>query len=109
VGDLEGKRVCVPASGDNTAVFAFHLLGARVTSTDISAEQLKNAQTIALEHGWGIEFICEDNKDNHQKHDWRRNPWAALPQWLSICVQKTAEPLAPQRNTDKERISTEEI
>ncbi len=27
MGDLQGKRVCVPASGDNTAVFAFHLSG----------------------------------------------------------------------------------
>ncbi len=43
LGDLQGKRVCVPASGDNTAVFAFHLLGAKVTSTDISSEQIKNA------------------------------------------------------------------
>ena len=215
MGDLQGKRICVPASGDNTAVFAFHLLGAKVTSTDISSEQIKNAQTIAMKNGWDIEFICEDNmdfrkvksseydlvytsngvgvwisdlevmyknfyralkdkgyyimfethpfdrpfdsnqetitvikryddigpfgevptyswriedfinalisagflvkavkelhsevgslsnhnwwyksceeaeKDNHKKHDWRQNPWAALPQWLSICVQKT--------------------
>ena len=215
LGDLRGKRVCVPASGDNTAVFAFHLLGARVTSTDISSEQIKNAQAIAMKNGWDIEFICEDNldfrkvksteydlvytsngvgvwisdlekmyrnfyrvlkddgyymmfethpfdrpfdsnqetitvikryddigpfgevpnyhwriedfmnalisagflvkamqelhsevgslsshnwwyksceeaeTDHHKKHDWRQNPWAALPQWLSICVQKS--------------------
>jgi SAM-dependent methyltransferase len=214
LGDVRGKKICVPASGDNTAVFAFHLLGAQVTSTDISSEQIKNAQTIAAKYGWDIEFICEDNldfrklkssvfdlvytsngvgvwipdlktmyknfyrvlkdkghyimfethpfdrpfdsnqptitvvkryddigpfgdiptyswriedflngmisagfllkavkelhsevgslsshnwwyksceaaeKDHHTMHDWRQNPWAALPQWLSICVQK---------------------
>ena len=63
MGDLQGKRVCVPASGDNTAVFAFHLLGAKVTSTDISSEQIKNAQTIATKYGWDIEFMCEDSLD----------------------------------------------
>ena len=35
-GTLEGARVLVPSSGDNGAAFAFHLLGASVTSTDIS-------------------------------------------------------------------------
>ena len=34
VGDLCGKKVCVPSSGDNFAVFGFHLLGAKVTSCD---------------------------------------------------------------------------
>jgi SAM-dependent methyltransferase len=59
--DLKGKRICVPASGDNTAVFAFHLLGAKVTSVDISSQQLKNAQAIALKNKWDIEFVCEDS------------------------------------------------
>jgi len=38
---LQGIRVCVPSSGDNVAAFAFHLLGASVTSCDLSSEQLK--------------------------------------------------------------------
>jgi SAM-dependent methyltransferase len=63
IGDFKGKSVCIPSSGDNTAVFAFHLLGAKVTSTDISAEQLKNAQAIAEKKGWDIEFVLEDSLD----------------------------------------------
>ncbi|MDR9854705.1 class I SAM-dependent methyltransferase [Paenibacillus sp. VCA1] len=58
--DLRGKRVCVPSSGDNHAVFAFHLMGANVTSVDISERQLENGASIARKHGWGIEFICDD-------------------------------------------------
>ena len=53
---LSGVRVCVPSSGDNKAVFAFHLLGAEVTSCDISVAQLKNARAIADANGWGIRF-----------------------------------------------------
>ena len=30
--ELRGKRICVPSSGDNHAVFAFAILGAEVTS-----------------------------------------------------------------------------
>ena len=60
--DMGGKRVCVPSSGDNHAVFAFAMMGAQVTSCDISENQLANAQRIAAEHGWGrsIEFVCAD-------------------------------------------------
>ncbi len=60
--DLKGKRVCVPSSGDNHAVFAFALLGAAVTSCDISENQLKNAERIAKQEGIyrSIEFVCED-------------------------------------------------
>lgn len=61
--DLRGKKICVPSSGDNTAVFAFYLMGARVTSADISAEQIKNAHRVAEKHGWDIEFICQDSMD----------------------------------------------
>ncbi|MBM7564141.1 class I SAM-dependent methyltransferase [Paenibacillus sacheonensis] len=60
VPDLRGKRVLVPSSGDNHAVFAFHLMGAEVTSCDISVKQLESAQTIAEARGWEIEFRCED-------------------------------------------------
>lgn len=58
--ELKGKKVCVPSSGDNHAVFAFHLLGAKVTSCDISPRQLEHAETIAKKHGWDIEFIIDN-------------------------------------------------
>jgi len=58
--DFRGKRICVPSSGDNHAVFAFHLMGAQVTSCDISEKQLENSSAIARKHGWDIEFICDD-------------------------------------------------
>jgi hypothetical protein len=38
-GDFKGKKILVPSSGDNQAVFAFCLLGAQVTSADISERQ----------------------------------------------------------------------
>jgi SAM-dependent methyltransferase len=59
--DIHGLRVLVPSSGDNGAVFAFHLLGASVTSSDISERQLQNAKLIADAQGWNIEFICADS------------------------------------------------
>ena len=59
--DLRGKRVLVPSSGDNGAVFAFHLLGAKVRSADISERQLHNARRIAEENGWDISFIQADS------------------------------------------------
>lgn len=62
MGNLRGKKICVPSSGDNTAVFGFHLLGAEVTSCDISENQLKNAKAIADKYSWDIEFICQDSK-----------------------------------------------
>ncbi|MFD0682551.1 MULTISPECIES: class I SAM-dependent methyltransferase [unclassified Paenibacillus] len=58
--NLEGKRIFVPSSGDNHAVFAFHLMGAKVTSSDISEKQLENSANIAHKHGWDIEFVCDD-------------------------------------------------
>jgi SAM-dependent methyltransferase len=60
--DLAGKRICVPSSGDNMAVFAFAMMGAKVTSCDISENQLANAERIAKKFDWGksIEFICTD-------------------------------------------------
>lgn len=59
---LRGKKVCVPSSGDNRAVFAFAVLGAKVTSCDISPRQLENARKIAEENHWDIEFICDDTR-----------------------------------------------
>ncbi|WP_136603904.1 class I SAM-dependent methyltransferase [Paenibacillus dokdonensis] len=58
--NMEGKRICVPSSGDNHAVFAFCLMGAKVTSCDISEKQLEYSSNIARKHRWDIEFICDD-------------------------------------------------
>lgn len=61
ISDFRGKRVLVPSSGDNGAVFAFHLLGAKVTSADISERQLHNAKMIADGQDWDIQFIQTDS------------------------------------------------
>ncbi|WP_152396842.1 class I SAM-dependent methyltransferase [Paenibacillus guangzhouensis] len=66
---LEGKRICVPSSGDNHAVFAFHLMGAIVTSCDISERQLEHASNIAHRHGWDIEFIWDDTMELNKLHN----------------------------------------
>jgi SAM-dependent methyltransferase len=59
--DLTGKRVLVASSGDNVAVFGFHLLGAEVTSTDLSEKQLENAAKHAAARGWDVQFVCTDS------------------------------------------------
>jgi 2-polyprenyl-3-methyl-5-hydroxy-6-metoxy-1,4-benzoquinol methylase len=59
--DITGRRVLVPSSGDNVAVFGFHLLGAEVTSTDLSEKQLENAANLATAMGWNIKFACTDS------------------------------------------------
>ena len=56
-----GKRVLVPSSGNNVAAFAFHLLGAQVTSSDFAIRQLENAKRIAVRHDWNIEYVCNDS------------------------------------------------
>lgn len=58
--DLKGKKVLLPSSGDNHAAFAFALLGAQVTSADISERQLENAAIIAGKLKLSIDFICDD-------------------------------------------------
>jgi SAM-dependent methyltransferase len=58
--NLNGKKIFVPSSGDNHAVFAFHLMGAEVTSCDISERQLENSSGLAKKYGWDIEFVCDD-------------------------------------------------
>lgn len=58
--DLENLRILLPSSGDNHAVFALALLGAQVTSADISERQLENAADIAKRLCLDIEFICDD-------------------------------------------------
>lgn len=60
IPDLHGKKVLLPSSGDNHAAFAFALLGAEVTSADISERQLEHAQEIANKLNLNIRFICDD-------------------------------------------------
>ena len=60
IGSIEGRQVCVLGSGDNLAVFAFAGMGARVTSVDISAEQLAVARGRASELGLEVEFVEAD-------------------------------------------------
>ncbi|MDR1693459.1 MAG: class I SAM-dependent methyltransferase [Oscillospiraceae bacterium] len=61
---LREKRICVPSSGDNMAVFAFAALGASVTSCDFSENQLANAERVAKQYGIAdrITFRCEDTR-----------------------------------------------
>lgn len=60
VGDFSGKRMLLPSSGDNHAAFAFALMGAKVTSADISERQLENAKEISDSWGLDIEYICDN-------------------------------------------------
>lgn len=60
VGDLTGKRACIIGSGDNYVAFALAGLGARVTSTDISARQLEIASSRAKLLNLEIEFFRAD-------------------------------------------------
>ncbi|MCH5270322.1 MAG: class I SAM-dependent methyltransferase [Lachnospiraceae bacterium] len=60
IPDLHGKKVLLPSSGDNHAAFAFALLGAEVTSADISEKQLQHAQDIAYKLKLSICFVCDD-------------------------------------------------
>ena len=58
--ELRGKKVLLPSSGDNHAAFAFALLGAEVTSADISEKQLEYAKGIADRLNLDIRFVCDD-------------------------------------------------
>jgi len=60
IPDMKGKKLLLPSSGDNHAAFAFALLGANVTSADISERQLENAAVIAEKLGLSIDFVCEN-------------------------------------------------
>lgn len=57
---LSGKMVLLPSSGDNHAAFAFALMGAKVTSADISERQLEHAAQIAQKLDLDIRFVCDD-------------------------------------------------
>lgn len=60
IPNLYNKKVLLPSSGDNHAAFAFALLGAKVTSADISEKQLEYAEVIADRLKLKIEFVCDD-------------------------------------------------
>lgn len=63
IGAVAGRQVCVLGSGDNLAVFAFAGMGARVTSVDISSQQLAIARDRAAELGLEVEFVEADVTD----------------------------------------------
>lgn len=67
--DLCGKKVLLPSSGDNHAAIAFALMGAAVTSADISEKQLENAGQIARQLELTIRFVCEDTMHLSQIED----------------------------------------
>ncbi len=63
IGTVENREVCVLGSGDNLAAYGFAGMGARVTSVDISAEQLSVARGRAAELGLVIRFLEADVTD----------------------------------------------
>lgn len=63
VGDLRGKDVLVPSGGDNHAVYALHLMGARVTSADLSPRQIELSEAIAKKRGWDIRFAVSNTME----------------------------------------------
>lgn len=60
---IAGKEVAVLGSGDNQVVFALSGMGAKVTSVDISEQQLKFARERAAELGLDIRFVRADVTD----------------------------------------------
>jgi SAM-dependent methyltransferase len=63
VSDVSGKSVAVLGSGDNQAVFALAGLGAKVTSVDISEQQLNVARSRASALGLQVDFVRADVVD----------------------------------------------
>jgi len=63
LGDVAGKDVAVLGSGNNEAVFALAGLGARVTSIDISEQQLDVARSRAAALGLQVKFMRADVVD----------------------------------------------
>lgn len=60
IPDLSRKKILLPSSGDNHAAFAFAVLGAKVTSSDISNRQLENAKLLSQKNQLDITFMCDD-------------------------------------------------
>ncbi len=63
LGDISGKGVCVLGSGANQVVFALAGLGAKVTSVDISHNQLDIDKGRAEQLGLSISFVQADVAD----------------------------------------------
>src|ERR1700730_17289713 len=60
LSDVSGKSVAVLGSGDNQVVFAVSGLGAKITSVDISEQQLTIARTRASALGLQVDFVRAD-------------------------------------------------
>jgi ubiquinone/menaquinone biosynthesis C-methylase UbiE len=63
LGDVAGKSVAVLGSGDNQVVFALAGMGAKVTSVDISEQQIEVARNRAGSLGLQVEFVRADVVD----------------------------------------------
>jgi SAM-dependent methyltransferase len=63
LSDITGKSVAVLGSGDNQVVFALSGLGAKVTSVDISEQQIEVARSRAAALGLQVEFVRADVVD----------------------------------------------
>jgi SAM-dependent methyltransferase len=63
LSDIAGKSVAVLGSGDNQVVFALSGLGAKVTSVDISEQQIEVARGRAAALGLKVEFVQADVAD----------------------------------------------
>lgn len=62
-GDLSGKKVLCLACGGGQQSVAFALLGAAVTVTDLSAEQLQLDREMAAQYGVDLAVIQADMRD----------------------------------------------
>ena len=60
IGEFKGKKILLPSSGDNYAAFAFALMGAKVTSSDLSERQLENARSVSDSWKLEIEYVCDN-------------------------------------------------
>jgi len=63
LGDIAGKSVAVLGSGDNQVVFALSGPGAKVTSVDISGQQIEVARRRAAALGLTVDFVQADVVD----------------------------------------------
>ena len=63
LGDIAGRSVAVLGSGDNQVVFALSGLGAKVTSVDISGQQIEVARSRAAALGLTVDFVQADVVD----------------------------------------------
>jgi SAM-dependent methyltransferase len=69
LSDVAGKNVAVLGSGDNQVAFALSGLGAKVTSVDISEQQLNVARNRAAALGLQVDFVRADVVDLSALHD----------------------------------------